>query len=305
MYIRPDLHVTHEPPRPRPPRCPGQSATGPAPGASPNRIKPRITHMTNKHLPCGTHGRGCARGGRSLQSAAATMSRTRGPGCAGSTPSMHHARSVASAVRCRRAPARAPGRTDEAGSTRTDECMHVHASRLSDALTLDEQRTHACYAGRARGASAALPLGRSAACRWNHPKRPAAELTQTERWCPLSVAWKRAACSAACSRGARWVEAAGGTPRTSRECACITWCSFSAGATNADTNAAPSLQRTRIVAERERVGFMRSHAYHRQAERSRELRGAAAAAADRLLTCTARRTPPTAEVKASSISPIE
>ena len=213
--------------------------------------------------------------------------------------------SVASTSRCRRAPARAPGRTDEAGSTRTDECMHVHASRLSDALTLDEQRTHACYAGRARGASAALPLGRSAACRWNHPKRPAEELTQTERWCPLSVAWKRAACSAACSRGARWVEAAGGTPRTSRECACITWCSFSAGGTNAGTNAAPSLQRTRIVAERERVGFMRSHAYHRQAERSRELRGAAAAAADRLLTCTARRTPPTAEVKASSISPIE
>ena len=148
---------------------------------------------------------------------------------------------MASTARRRRAPARAPGRTDEAGSTRKDECMHVHASRLSDALTLDEQRTHACYAGRARGASAALPLGRSAACRWNHPKRPAEELTRTERWCPLSVAWKRAACSAACSRGARWVEAAGGTPRTSRECACITWCSFSAGATNADTNAAPSL----------------------------------------------------------------
>jgi len=192
---------------------------------------------------------------------------------------------VASTARRRRAPARAPGRTGMRPAARgTDECMHVHASRLSDALTLDEQRTHACYAGRARGASAALPLGRSAACRWNHPKRPAEELTQTERWCPLSVAWKRAACSAACSRGARWVEAAGGTPRTSRECACITWCSFSAGATNADTNAAPSPQRTRIVAERERVGFTRSHAYHRQAERARELCGAAAAAADRLLT---------------------
>ena len=212
---------------------------------------------------------------------------------------------MASTARRRRAPARAPGRTDEAGSTRTDECMHVHASRLSDALTLDEQRTHACYAGRARGASAALPLGRSAACRWNHPKRPAEELTQTERWCPLSVAWKRAACSAACSRGARWVEAAGGTPRTSRECACITWCSFSAGGTNAGTNAAPSLQRTRIVAERERVGFTRSHAYHRQAERARELCGAAAAAADRLLTCTARRTAPTAEVSIVPTTPLD
>ena len=131
---------------------------------------------------------------------------------------------------------------------------------------------------------------------WNHQKRPAAELTRTERWCPLSVAWKRAACSDVCSRGAQWVEAASGTPKTSRECACITWCSFSAGGTNAGTNAAPSLQGTRIVAEGERVGFMRSHAYHRQAQRARELRGAAAAAAHRLLTCTARRTPPPAEV---------
>jgi len=39
--------------------------------------------------------------------------------------------------------------------------MHVHASGLSDALTLEEQRTHACYAGRVRGASEAPPLGRS------------------------------------------------------------------------------------------------------------------------------------------------
>jgi hypothetical protein len=97
------------------------------------------------------------------------------------------------------------------------ECLHVHAGGLSDALMLGEQRTHACYVGRARGASAALPLDRSAACRWNHPERPADELTRTERWCPLSVAWKRAACSAACSRGAWWVEAASGTPKTSRE----------------------------------------------------------------------------------------
>ena len=140
---------------------------------------------------------------------------------------------------------------------------------------------------------------------WNHPKRPAEELTRTERWCPLSVAWKRVVCNDACSSGARWVEAAGGTPRTSRECACITWCSFSAGATNADTNAAPSPQRTRIVAERERVGFTRSHAYHQQAERARELCGAAAAAADRLLTCTARRTAPTAEVSSVPTTPLD
>jgi hypothetical protein len=208
----------------------------------------------------------------------ATMSRARGPDCASSTPSMHHARDKPRVGR-QWLPQHAGGvllheRPDgrmRPAARGTDECMHVHASRLSDALTLDEQRTHACYAGRARGASAALPLGRSAACRWNHPKRPAAEPTQTERWCPLSVAWKRAACSAACSRGARWVEAAGGTPMTSRECACITWCSFSACGTNAGTNAGPSPQWTRIGAESERVGFTRSHAYHRQAERAREL----------------------------------
>ena len=183
---------------------------------------------------------------------------------------------MASTARRRRAPARAPGRTDEAGSTRKDECMHVHASRLSDALTLDEQRTHACYAGRARGASAALPLGRSAACRWNHPKRPAEELTQTERWCLLSVAWKRAACSAACSRGAWWVEAASGTPKTSRE---YVHASPGAAFQRAEVTSELTSELTQdplrsgreLAAESKRVGFTRSHAYHRQAERAREL----------------------------------
>ena len=48
--------------------------------------------------------------------------------------------------------------------------MHVPASGLSDALTLEEQRTHACYAGRVRGASEAPPLGRSAAYRLESPE---------------------------------------------------------------------------------------------------------------------------------------
>jgi hypothetical protein len=241
----------------------------------------------------------------------ATISRARPPGYANGTPTMHQARHKPGVGR-QWLPQHAVGvllHERPAGRMRpaargTDECLHVHAGGLSDALMLEEQRTHACYAGRARGASAALPPDRSAACRWNHPKRPAAELTWTERWCPVSVPWKRAACSDACSSGARGVEAAGGTPRTSRECACITWCSFSAGGTNAGTNAAPSPQRTRIVAERERVGFTRSHAYHRQAERARELCGAAAAAADRLLACTARRTAPTAEVSIVPTTPL-
>jgi len=50
---------------------------------------------------------------------------------------------------------------------------------------------------------------------------------------------------------------------------------------------------------------MRSHAYHQQAERARELCGAAAAAAERLLTCTARRTAPTAEVSSVPKTPID
>ena len=48
--------------------------------------------------------------------------------------------------------------------------MHVHASGLADALTLEKQRTHACYAGRVRGASEAPPLGRSAAYRLESPE---------------------------------------------------------------------------------------------------------------------------------------
>ena len=92
--------------------------------------------------------------------------------------------SVASTARCRRAPARAPGRMDEAGSTRTDECMQAHTGGRSDTLMLQEQRTRACYADRARGASAALPLDRSAPCRWNHVKRPVSELTQTRERVP-------------------------------------------------------------------------------------------------------------------------
>ena len=96
--------------------------------------------------------------------------------------------------------------------------------------------------------------------------------------------WKRAACGATCSQGARWVEVAGGTQRTSRVCACITWCSFAACGTNSGTNATPSPQQTRIVAESERVGLRRSHAYHRKAERGLELCGAIAADADRVLT---------------------
>ena len=75
----------------------------------------------------------------------ATMSRARGPDCASSTPSMHHARDKPGVGR-QWLPQHAggvllherPDGRDEAGSTRTDECMHVHASRLSDALTLDE-----------------------------------------------------------------------------------------------------------------------------------------------------------------------
>ena len=103
--------------------------------------------------------------------------RASGPGCASSTLSVHHARHKPEVGRLW-LPQRAvgvllherPGRTDEAGSTRTDECMHVPASGLSDALTLEEQCTHACYAGRVRGASEVPPLVRSAAYRLESPE---------------------------------------------------------------------------------------------------------------------------------------
>ena len=240
----------------------------------------------------------------------ATMSRARGPDCASSTPSMHHARDKpgvghqwlpqhAAGVLLHERP---DGRMRPSARGRTSACK----CPLAALPTLSRWKSSVHMPATLAECVVHLKLLHWVVVQhtdWNHPKRPAEELTRTERWCPLSVAWKRVVCNDACSSGARWVEAAGGTPRTSRECACITWCSFSAGATNADTNAAPSPQRTRIVAERERVGFTRSHAYHRQAERARELCGAAAAAADRLLTCTARRTAPTAEVSIVPTTP--
>ena len=137
------------------------------------------TVQCHTHSAGGTNGRGFEGGARD---------RYRQPPCGHHEPSQRprlrqqhtqHAScarqagswpSVASTSRCRRAPARAPEWTDEAGSTRMDECMHVPASSLSDALTLKEQRTYACYAGRVRGASEPPPLGRSAAYRLESPK---------------------------------------------------------------------------------------------------------------------------------------
>ena len=109
----------------------------------------------------------------------ATMSRARGPDCASSTPSMHHARDKpgvghqwlpqhAAGVLLHERP---DGRMRPSARGRTwDECMQVPASGLADALTLEKQRTHACYAGRVRGAPEAPPVGRSAAYRLESPE---------------------------------------------------------------------------------------------------------------------------------------
>ena len=102
----------------------------------------------------------------------ATMSRASGLGCATSKPSMRRERHQPAAGR-RRLPQHAigvllherPGRTDEAGSTSTEECIHMNAGGPADAPALQEQRMYTCYAGRARGASTARPLGRSASCK--------------------------------------------------------------------------------------------------------------------------------------------
>ena len=154
----------------------------------------------------------------------ATMSRARGPGCASSTPSMHHARDKpgvgrqwlpqhAVGVLLHERP---DGRMRPAARGRTSACTCPLAafptlSRLKSSVHMPATLAECVVHLKLLHWVVVQHTG------WNHQKRPAAELTRTERGRPLSVPWKRAACSTACSsRGVRWVEAAGRTPRTSR-----------------------------------------------------------------------------------------